>query len=176
MKKHMYIGILAASFLVGCGQESQTSTETATQPVPQVADVAPYFKTQVYKDPNCGCCEHWIDHIETAGHEVTAHNEENMPSIKEKLGIKPEFMSCHTAVIDGYVFEGHVPVSLMNRFLESPPENALGLAVPGMPLGSPGMEMGDRIQPYDVVLLLKDGSSSVYEHVDTLIAWDKEQE
>ena len=83
----------------------------------------------------------------------------------------PKWQSCHTAVTKGgYVFEGHIPAKYIEQFLASPPEGALGLAVPGMPLGSPGMEMGGRFTPYDIVLMNKDGSSSVFAHVPSAAA------
>ncbi len=86
--------------------------------------------------------------------------------LKQEKGIGSEFQSCHTAVsAKGYVFEGHVPATVMSDFLAQPPEGAIGLAVPGMPVGSPGMEMGERFTPYDVVLLKGDGSSEIYRHI-----------
>jgi hypothetical protein len=91
--------------------------------------------------------------------------------VKHDLGVLPEWQSCHTAVTkEGFVFEGHVPAKFIEQFLAAPPEGALGLAVPGMPLGSPGMEMGDRFTPYDIVQMNKDGSSRVFAHVDSAAA------
>lgn len=103
-----------------------------------------------YKSPYCGCCKEWVKHMEDAGFNVTVEEHKNMNPIKEKLGIKPELASCHTAVIGDYVFEGHIPADDIKAFLESPPKNAKGLAVPGMPVGSPGMEYGDKKDPYHV--------------------------
>ena len=89
--------------------------------------------------------------------------------IKQRFGIAPQYQSCHTGVsADGFVFEGHVPARLIKKFLAEKPAGAIGLAVPGMPIGSPGMEMDERITPYDVLQLNKDGSTSVYSHVSTL--------
>jgi len=120
----------------------------------------------VYKDENCGCCAGWIDHMSTQGFESAIHHPENLHTVKEELGVLPKWQSCHTAVSkEGYLFEGHIPAKYIKQFLASPPENASGLAVPGMPLGSPGMEMGGRFNAYDVILMKKDGSSEVYAHI-----------
>lgn len=122
----------------------------------------------VYKSPTCGCCGEWVDHMTGAGFIATVHNQENLNEIKRKFGIKSDVQSCHTAVVNDYVFEGHVPADIVQQFLEEAPKDAIGLAVPGMPVGSPGMEMGDRIQAYEVLLLNKDGSARVYAKVNTL--------
>ena len=121
---------------------------------------------KVYKSRTCGCCQLWIDHAESFGFETSAHHPDNLNKLKADNGIAYRYQSCHTAISnDGYVFEGHIPASLIDRFLENPPHDALGLAVPGMPVGSPGMEMGERFEEYDVLLLNKDGSSTVYQHI-----------
>lgn len=120
----------------------------------------------VYKDENCGCCVDWIDHMSTHGFTSTIHHPKNLHAVKAELGILPEWQSCHTAVSkEGYLFEGHIPAKYISQFLASPPENASGLAAPGMPMGSPGMEMGGRFNAYDVILIRKDGSSEVYAHI-----------
>ena len=117
----------------------------------------------VYKDPSCGCCSIWIEHMDANGYVSAIHHPADLNATKASLGIPPSLQSCHTAVTaQGYWFEGHVPARYVTRFLASPPANGIGLAVPGMPLGSPGMEVGDRFTPYDVMLLNKDGSTSVY--------------
>ncbi len=121
----------------------------------------------VYKSPTCGCCEDWIEHAEDNGFETQAFHPHNLDEMKQEMGIKGEFKSCHTAVSEsGYVFEGHVPARLVKQFLANPPEGALGLTAPGMPMGSPGMEMGDRFAPYQILLMNKDGSSEVYASID----------
>lgn len=120
----------------------------------------------VYKSPTCGCCEKWVGHIEAAGFETAVHHPTNLNQIKSDWGVSPQHQSCHTAVSqDGFVFEGHIPADVMQRFLDDPPPKAIGLAVPGMPIGSPGMEMGTRQDEYDVLLLNKDGSDAVYERI-----------
>lgn len=120
----------------------------------------------VYKSPTCGCCKAWIKHLEEAGFENTVHNMSNLSELKADKGIAPEYQSCHTAVSgEGYVFEGHVPARYIEQFLTNPPQDALGLAVPGMPVGSPGMEMGERFSPYQVLLLKRDGSTQVFADI-----------
>ena len=125
----------------------------------------------VFKDENCGCCVGWVDHMQEAGFASKINHPRDLNGVKEDLGVLPKWQSCHTAVTKGgYVFEGHIPAKYIEQFLASPPEGALGLAVPGMPLGSPGMEMGGRFTPYDIVLMNKDGSSSVFAHVPSAAA------
>lgn len=119
----------------------------------------------VFKSPDCGCCQKWIDHLQHSGFGVTGINTDRLHRVKLQHGIAPQYQSCHTGIVGSYVFEGHVPAALIQRFLQHPPEDALGLSVPGMPVGSPGMEMGERHDDYDVLLLKKDGSSEVYQHV-----------
>lgn len=120
----------------------------------------------VFKSPTCGCCGKWVEHVEGGGFAAETHHPDDLNGLKQQLGVAAQFQSCHTAVSkDGYVFEGHIPTDIMQRFLAEKPAGALGLAVPGMPMGSPGMEMGDRRDSYDVLLLMKDGSARVYQHV-----------
>ena len=120
----------------------------------------------VYKDPTCGCCAIWIDHINQSGFASTVHHPRDLNSLKLEHGIRPELQSCHTAITaEGYAFEGHVPAKFIKQFLANAPANAKGLTAPGMPMGSPGMEMGGRFTPYDVILLNKDGSTRVYASI-----------
>ncbi|MFN3164704.1 MAG: DUF411 domain-containing protein [Pseudohongiellaceae bacterium] len=120
----------------------------------------------VYKSETCGCCQGWIDHMTDHGYESKVFHPSDLNAVKAELGLKPEWQSCHTAVSrDGYLFEGHIPEKFIARFLASPPSGALGLAVPGMPIGGPGMEMGNRFTPYDILLIKKDGSSEVYASI-----------
>jgi hypothetical protein len=128
------------------------------------SDVAPFL--DVFKTPSCGCCQKWIDHLEHAGFETIAHNTDNMSELKAERGILTQYQSCHTGVSkDGFVFEGHIPANIVKQFLDNPPTDAIGLAVPGMPMGSPGMEMGDMRDDYDVLLLKNDGSSIIFEQI-----------
>lgn len=118
---------------------------------------------EVYKTPSCGCCVKWIQHLEANGMTVKAHNVADTSVIRQKLGMAEHHGSCHTAVVKGYVIEGHVPAADIKRLLAEKPKNAKGLAVPGMPMGSPGME-GPVSDAYDVLLVQKDGSTKVYKH------------
>jgi len=123
----------------------------------------------VFKSPTCMCCEKWIAHLQAHGFQTTVHHPADLNQEKASRGIKPKYQSCHTAVSkDGYVFEGHIPAAVIQRFLTEKPKDAIGLAVPGMPMGSPGMEMGDHINPYDVLLLKADGSSAVYAQITSI--------
>ena len=117
----------------------------------------------VYKTPTCGCCTKWVSHLQDNGFEVKTTDLSDLRMVKSMSGIKPELASCHTAKVDGYVIEGHVPADDIKRLLAERPE-AKGLTVPGMPLGSPGMET-PQSQRYQVLLLDQDGSTSVFaEH------------
>ncbi|MDO8903507.1 DUF411 domain-containing protein [Hydrogenophaga sp.] len=119
---------------------------------------------QVWKDPNCGCCGDWVTYLEADGFQVQVFDTGNT-AVRKRLGLPDKYGSCHTALIGGYVIEGHVNAREIRRLLTEKPQ-AIGLSVPGMPVGSPGMDgavYGDRRDPYDVVLVLKDGSSRVYQ-------------
>lgn len=145
--------------------DTATSVSSNTSPDATSTSAASVSKAQftVFKSPTCGCCEAWITHLEAAGFSSAIVHPEDMDVIKREQGIGEQFQSCHTAVsADGYVFEGHVPAKFIRQFLQDPPANARGLAVPGMPLGSPGMEMGERFSPYKIVLLNNDGSTAIY--------------
>lgn len=118
----------------------------------------------VYKSPMCGCCVKWLDHL--AEHGITSSSRDAGELSANGLGVPSQYASCHTGVSkEGYLFEGHVPARYVRRFLENPPEGALGLAVPAMPIGSPGMEYKNEFEPYDVLLLRRDGSAEVYASV-----------
>ncbi|MEQ9362762.1 MAG: DUF411 domain-containing protein, partial [Leptospirales bacterium] len=116
----------------------------------------------VYKTPTCGCCGKWVEHMRDAGYSVEVREQESLNDVKQRYKIPGEMQSCHTAVIDGYFVEGHVPAKVLKRFLKEAPAGARGLAVPGMPIGSPGMEVGDRQDPYDVLVLKQSNAASVY--------------
>ncbi len=114
----------------------------------------------VYKSPTCGCCGKWVDHLRANGFSVSVRERGNLQPIKDKLGVPRRMRSCHTAEIGGYTIEGHVPADVISRLLkEKPPIK--GLAVPGMPMGSPGME-GPRRDAYDVLAFRKSGATMVY--------------
>ncbi|MDX1634482.1 MAG: DUF411 domain-containing protein [Marinobacter sp.] len=124
------------------------------------AEPAPTTVT-VYKSPSCGCCGDWVKHLEDNDFEVEVRDTQNLNPIKVEAGLTPALASCHTAFVGGYVIEGHVPASDIRRLLEQAPE-ARGLSVPGMPVGSPGMEMGDRQDAYQVLLFNDQGQTRVF--------------
>jgi hypothetical protein len=121
----------------------------------------------VHKDPNCGCCAKWVQHLTAAGFAVTIEETSNLAAVRARLGVPSDLAACHTAEIDGYVIEGHVPAAAVRRLLESRPA-AIGLAVPGMPAGSPGME-GGTPRKYDVMLFNKEGRQSFMRFLGTEI-------
>jgi len=121
-------------------------------------------KVEVWKDPSCGCCKDWVVHLEKSGFDVKVNDSGN-DKARQRLGIPQSLGSCHTASVDGYALEGHVPAREIKRLLASRPK-AVGLAVPGMPVGSPGMDgaiYNGRKDPFDVLLVAKDGTSTVYQ-------------
>lgn len=153
-------------FLALGGILSACEQETAS--VASASDVQSGTVLQVLKDPSCGCCTAWIDHMSDRGFVSQISHPADLNGEKLKLGIAPQYQSCHTAISEeGYVFEGHIPANIIQRFMAEMPSDAIGLAVPGMPMGSPGMEIGDQFQPYDVLVLNNDGSSAVYAHIAT---------
>lgn len=117
---------------------------------PGGAQAAPPTVT-VYKTASCGCCVGWVEHLQAAGFETRVHDVADLAAVKERLGVPRALGSCHTATVGGYVIEGHVPAADIQRLLAQRPAGT-GLAVPGMPVGSPGMEHGDRVDPYQVLL------------------------
>tara|TARA_R110000737_G_scaffold352475_1_gene398661 strand:- start:725 stop:1243 length:519 start_codon:yes stop_codon:yes gene_type:complete len=146
--------------IVGCSEDETVKTEIQN------------FKQQsivldVYKSPTCGCCKKWINHIDDNGFQSKIHNRQNISSIKNDKGIEPRYRSCHTAISkDGYAFEGHIPAKYIQKFLKEPQlDGVIGLSVPAMPVGTPGMEVGDKFQPYKVLLLKSDGTYEVYASV-----------
>jgi hypothetical protein len=125
---------------------------------------SPGTPIEVWKDPNCGCCNDWLAHLEKSGFSAKVHQIGN-ETIREQLGIPRKLGSCHTAQVLGYAIEGHVPAREIRRLLKEKPA-AIGLAVPGMPVGTPGMDApayNGRKDPYDVLLVLKDGTSRAYQ-------------
>lgn len=169
-------GTVAVFGVAGCAGESAPAASGGDQPAATtVAVAAPAAATltaanseatpgvpqvTVYKTPTCGCCEGWVDHLRENGFSVIVHDQNDLSAVKAANGITPQLESCHTAVIEGYVIEGHVPADLIARLLNERPEIA-GLAVPGMPGGSPGMESSPK-EPYQVLAVGKDGRTSVY--------------
>lgn len=141
---------LAAAALLGVASTAAGQPSAATYPV------------AVYKSPTCGCCSLWNDHMKAAGFAVTSTDLADVTPIKDKNGVPAQTRSCHTALVGGYVVEGHVPADVIKKLLRERPA-IVGIAVPGMPAGSPGMEMPDgRKDSYQIVAFDKQGKTSVY--------------
>jgi len=152
MSKHFFWRNLLAGIMLAGGLPqmafSDSGQPAASQPI------------TVYKSPSCGCCSKWVKHLQDSGFEVNAINRNDMNSVKAEAGIPRQLASCHTAVVGGYVIEGHVPAADIKRLLKERPAVA-GLTAPGMPMGSPGME-GPRQDSYDVLTFTKEGDSTVF--------------
>jgi len=164
------VGIVA---IAGCSKEpapvdSATKTIVA-YPVPESANAAAatlasnsgvLIPIKVYKDPNCGCCKEWVKHLEANGFKVETMDMPDLSLLKQKYGVKQELQACHTAIVGGYVVEGHVPADVIKQMLKEKPAIA-GLAVPGMPQGSPGMESASK-ERYNVLTFNRAGRTTVY--------------
>jgi hypothetical protein len=114
----------------------------------------------VWKSPTCGCCALWVEHMRAHGFRVTATNVDDVAPLKRKHGVPPRLESCHTGIVGGYTVEGHVPADVVQQMLKTRPK-IVGIAVPGMPMGSPGME-GPRTDPYEIIAFAADGKTSVF--------------
>ncbi len=137
--------------------------DEAQPPVDTRAATSVAIEVVVYQSPTCGCCSNWAEYLRDNGLTVRTEDVADLTAVKAKLGVPSELQSCHTAVIEGYVIEGHVPIEPIRRLLEERPEIA-GLAVPGMPIGSPGMETPGRpADSYDILAFDEAGNTSVYE-------------
>ncbi len=131
--------------------------------LPRVAAAAPKpTAITVYKDPSCGCCTKWVAHLQANGFATQVHDRSDMDALKDSLGVPAALRSCHTAVAGTYVIEGHVPAADVTRLLATKPAKTLGLAAPGMPAGSPGMEVGGRADRYDVIAFAPGGATRVF--------------
>lgn len=155
---------LAWPLAARAAQAAQTGQATgqATPAAPAPRGAGPLV--EVWKSPTCGCCGDWIKHLEKAGFRIKVHDIGNA-QMRKAMRIDDRFGSCHTALVQGYALEGHVPAREIQRLLKERPQ-AIGLVVPGMPIGSPGMDgpaYNGRKDPYDVLLLAKDGKPSVYQ-------------
>jgi hypothetical protein len=133
----------------------------ALPPAVSAAEPKPIAIT-VYKDPSCGCCTKWVSHLQANGFAPDVHDRSDMDAMKDSLGVPTALRSCHTAVVGKYVIEGHVPAADVKRLLATKPAGTLGLAAPGMPAGSPGMEMGARHDRYDIIAFGTTGATRVF--------------
>ena len=149
---------------VAPSQANTSFTQTNQHSTPLLQGVS----ASVYKDANCGCCTEWISYANKAGLQSTYQHPEALSVVKDRYAVPQQMRSCHTTVTnDGYVFEGHIPAKFMAQFLENPPSKSIGLAVPSMPVGSPGMEYKGKFMPYKIFQLNKDGSYEEFAAVDT---------
>lgn len=159
LDRRMFLAAMGASLTVGALAIAVRSM-AGIDPASASTDAAKPEVT-VWKSPSCGCCGGWVDHMRAAGFPVTVHDVDDVEPVKTSLGVPARLQSCHTALVGGYALEGHVPADSVLRLLRERPA-AVGLAVPGMPQGSPGMETGVK-DPYDVVLFGGTGGDSVFE-------------
>lgn len=141
--------VLAAATAAGCGASERGGSAAAQELV------------TVYRSPSCGCCGLWVDHLREQGFAVEVHEVASLSPVRERLGVPAKLASCHTAQAGDYVIEGHVPADDIRRLLAQRPAGR-GLAVPGMPVGSPGMEQGERRDPYQVLLFGAEGAPTVF--------------
>lgn len=173
IRSYLFVLALAAAPLLvgGCAKsepqagasaaaESRAEAATAAEPTAQLAS-AELPVVHVYKSPTCGCCADWVTHMEEAGFRTEVQDMHNVAPIKARAGVPNHLHSCHTALIGDYVVEGHVPADVIRRLLAEKP-NVTGIAVPGMPMGSPGME-GPYEDRYDIVAFQHGGGQYVYE-------------
>lgn len=154
---------LLTTCLLGCSppgaKQAAGDQAAATKAAPPPRQLA----MTVYRDPSCGCCKAWAAIAQQAGYQVSLVDDPDMAAVKQRLGVPQDMASCHTAAIGGYTIEGHVPLETVNRLLRERPRGIKGLAVPGMPAGSPGMEMPDGSkEPFEVFAFDANGKMSVY--------------
>lgn len=152
------VGLVSTTVgLTGCAIAQTPQAQTA-------AETAINAELTVFRSPTCSCCHKWIEHMEAAGFTVKDKITEDMTAIKAQYGVPASLASCHTTIADGYVIEGHIPAEDVQRLLAEKPEVA-GIAVPGMPIGSPGMESGSYVEPYTVFSFTESGETATFaEH------------
>lgn len=169
------IALGSLTVMTACARTPEATSGNAPAPVAQIpttADAGPTQSSQradatlprmvVHKSASCGCCGSWVDHIRAAGFQVEVRDSDNLNPVKERVGVPLGKGSCHTAEVGGYFVEGHVPAQDIKRLLAQKPD-AKGLVLPGMPAGSPGMEMPDgTTQPYTVELVGRDGAITAF--------------
>lgn len=164
MKLLSGIAVAMAFAVAGCtAKEAESSATVAAVDTPSAVSASPSVtpvSIKVYKTPTCGCCKAWVEHLEQNGFKAEVVDMPDLSSVKTKYGVAPEHQSCHTAVVGDYTVEGHVPADVIMKMLNEKPAIA-GLAVPGMPMGSPGME-GATKEPYDVLTFDRAGKTTVY--------------
>jgi len=166
----MLLALGLVGLLLGACDASNNATQNKVAavktPVVQANSASQQSKPEVvmYKPVSCECCSGWAEHLRAQGFHVVTKKREDMGTIKEKYGVTDKLVSCHTAIIDGYVIEGHVPAADIERLLKERPD-IVGLTAPGMPMKSPGMQaVGKSPKGYDVLAFSKDGTSKVFTH------------
>jgi len=148
--------VTRATSMIGGGLALSATLSRASEAMAKPAAIT------VYKDPSCGCCTKWVEHLRASGFAPVVHDRQDMDALKDSLGVPTALRSCHTAVAGRYVVEGHVPAADLKKLLAAAPAKIVGLAVPGMPVGSPGMEMGGRADRYDVIAFGAKGTTNVF--------------
>ena len=156
----MVAGGIGVGTYLGLTATQQPQTAIAPQVTPQL--ISQSMEVSAFRSPTCGCCGAWLDHMKSQGFKVKDHLVEDMEGIKREHNIPSDLTSCHTAIVGGYVVEGHIPAADVIRLLSEQPAIA-GIAVPGMPIGSPGMESGNRREPYTVFSFTADGEITTFQ-------------
>jgi hypothetical protein len=172
-RRHFLARLIAAPAAVavisGCTRGSEPASGGAVSTVgaatPRAAESAAAMPIAVFKDPSCGCCEKWVAHMAANGFAPTVTNSTDMTAVKTKYGVKADLQSCHTAIVNGVVIEGHVPASDVKTFLTGKPAGILGLTIPGMPPSAPGMDL-TPFQPYAVLAFDAAGKTSLFAQHD----------
>jgi len=164
--KQSFISISATLILIFpmLIQADEASTDLPKTPLLQAPLSATQHPVKMYKSPNCDCCTGWAEHLKKNGYQVSTYKREDMDVVKTKHGVSAKLRSCHTALVDGYVIEGHVPAEDVTRLLKERPD-IVGLSAPGMPMRSPGMQsVGQKPHGYDVLAFTQDGKTTVFHH------------
>ncbi|MFW9260209.1 DUF411 domain-containing protein [Nostoc sp. CALU 546] len=152
------LGILGSTAPVSYAQLVSTTTHIQNKQTPLKSAA---LNATVYHSPDCNCCGGWIDHLKAQGFKITDFSTPNIETVKQKYNVPDNLSSCHTAIVNGYVIEGHVPADDIKRLLQEKP-NIAGLSVPQMPVGTPGMEMGNRKDPFSVFSFDRKDSVAVF--------------
>ena len=151
MERRIFVRVIVGAGAAAVAAPRLSSAMTGAAPIP----------VTVYKSPSCGCCKNWVTHMQGAGFTVKVIDMDDLTTVKKNAGVPQQLQSCHTALVGAYVVEGHVPADLVKKMLAQKPQ-ITGLAVPGMVTGSPGMEMGDSKDPYDVIAFDRAGKTTIF--------------
>ena len=151
MERRIFVRVIVGAGAAAVAAPRLSSAMTGAAPIP----------VTVYKSPSCGCCKNWVTHMQGAGFAVKVIDMDDLTTVKKNAGVPQKLQSCHTALVGAYVVEGHVPADLVKKMLAQKPQ-ITGLAVPGMVTGSPGMEMGDGKDPYDVIAFDRAGKTTIF--------------